>query len=497
MSRSHVLRLFIGSLAVVLIGTRATAQLPAFPGAEGAGALVTGGRGGNVYHVTNLNDAGPGSFRYGLDTAFGTPRTIVFDVGGTIALKSDLSVRNGNITIAGQTAPGGGITLTQYGLGINAGNVILQHLRVRPGDAQKGSAAENKFNGDAVSVFASNVMIDHVSASWGIDENLSVAGAGFKNVTVQYSTIAAGLDQTGLYHGEYDPAYNPGGPQQHSMGSLIKPLSGNAVATLHHNLWESNGNRNPAVGTYNDNQTLQVDVRNNVLYNNRDNGYSSGESKRIDMNYVGNTIVAGPETKSAAVFRVFNSDPDSNMRIYQTDNKLDYDKNGTINPVDLGWDVFTGTYTRMTSPFNLAPVTTQSADDAYDTVLAQAGAFPWYRDAVDQRLVSQINGVQGKIIDSQSEVGGYPTLPTINRAVNWDTDGDGMPDLWEELISGLNPFAPDQNGDLDHDGYTNLEEYLHFASAGYQVPEPSGLVLGTLALAALAWRRRKRFVRRA
>ena len=124
----------------------ATAQLPAFPGAEGEGRFTSGGRGGDVYHVINLHDSGAGSLRHGLATAFNGPRTIVFDVGGTIALASDLSVTNANVTIAGETAPGQGIVITNYGLGINAPNVIMRHIRVRPGDAKKGSAAEQGFN---------------------------------------------------------------------------------------------------------------------------------------------------------------------------------------------------------------------------------------------------------------------------------------------------------------------------------------------------------------
>ena len=241
------------------VGKIATAQLPAFPGAEGEGRFTTGGRGGDVYHVTNLLDSGAGSLRHGLATAFNGPRTIVFDIGGTIALSSDVNVTNGNITIAGETAPGQGIVITNFGFGVNAPNVIMRHIRVRPGDARKGSGAEQGFNGDAISIWRSDVILDHVSASWGIDENLSVAGNGTRRVTIQHSTISEGLAQTGLYHGEYDPSYNPGGPNSHSMGSLIKPTDGNGIISMHHNLWSNNGNRNPAIGNYSDDHTLRFD----------------------------------------------------------------------------------------------------------------------------------------------------------------------------------------------------------------------------------------------
>jgi hypothetical protein len=478
----------IALLSALWLPAATLAEVLAFPGAEGEGRLTSGGRGGDVYHVTNLNDSGAGSLRNGFLTASG-PRTIVFDVGGTIALDSDLNITSPNVTIAGETAPGHGIAITQYGLGVNAPNVIMRHLRVRPGDAKKGPGAG--FNGDAISIWRSDVILDHVSASWGIDENLSVAGSGTRRVTVQYSTIAEGLDQTGLFHGEWDPAYNPGGPEHHSMGSLIKPTEGNGIVSMHHNLWTANGNRNPALGNYSDDDNLKADIRNNVLYNNRSNGYSSGESERIDMNYVGNYAIAWTETKSGSLWRLFDADPANNMRIYQADNKVDGDLNHQHNGLNLNWDSFGGTYTKMTAPFAMAPVETHSANEAYERVLAAAGAFPRYRDSVDARLVDQVRNRGGKIIDSQNEVGGYPTLPNVARDAGWDTDGDGMPDGWEEIIAGLNPLVADNNGDLDGDGYTNLEEYLHHAAA-WVTPEPSSFVLLAVGLAGLVCARNVR-----
>ena len=212
----------------------------------------------------------------------------------------------------------------------------MRHVRVRPGDAEKGSAAENGFNGDAISINRSDVILDHVSTSWGIDENLSIAGTGTQRVTVQYSTIAEGLDQTGLYHGEWDPAYNPGGPESHSMGSLIKPADGNGIATFHHNLWTGNGNRNPAVGNYSDDDTMKVDIRNNVLFNNRSNGYSTGESERIDMNYVGNYVIAWLETKNSSWWRTFDADPANNMR--STNPATRSTAKSTSTSTALSWD---------------------------------------------------------------------------------------------------------------------------------------------------------------
>ncbi|MGD9722514.1 MAG: polysaccharide lyase family 1 protein [Pirellulales bacterium] len=478
------------TIVLGLCAAPADAQLPAFPGAEGEGRFTSGGRGGDVYHVTNLNDSGPGSLRQGLATAF-SPRTIVFDVGGSIHLESDLSVTNANVTIAGETAPAQGIALVDRGLGINAPNVIMRHVRVRPGDAAKGPAATNGFNGDAISIWRSDVILDHVSASWGIDENLSIAGNGTRRVTVQYSTISEGLSQTGLWHGELNADYNPGGPESHSMGSLIKPTDGNGIVTFHHNLWSNNGNRNPAIGNYSDDDTLKVDLRNNVLFNNRANGYSSGESERIDLNYVGNYVIAGPDTSLSNSFVAFRAAAANNVRIYSADNKIDGNRNGVLDDMAASVLYIQGDYTKSNAPFSMAPVTTQSPDAAYAGVLAGAGAFPWNRDSVDARLVAEVILQDGQIINSQSQVGGYPDLPTYFRAANWDTDLDGMPNWWEEIVAGLNENAADNNGDLDGDGYTNLEEYLHYSALGYAAPEPATwlLLLPGLLVLGGRWRR--------
>lgn len=489
-SRPINLRYLFLLLLLSGIAESVMAQMPAFPGAEGEGRFTSGGRGGDVYHVTSLSDSGIGSLRHGLATAFNGPRTIVFDIGGTIALSSDLSVTNGNITIAGETAPGKGIVITNYGLGINAPNVIMRHIRVRPGDAKKATETQQGFTEDAISISRSDVILDHVSASWGIDENLSVAGNGTRRVTIQHSTIAEGLAQTGLYHGEYDPNYNPGGSKSHSMGSLIKPTDGNGIITMHHNLWSNNGNRNPAIGNYSDDHWLRVDIRNNVLFNNRSNGYSSGESERIEMNYVGNYVIAGPSTASGNRFVGFNAAAANDVRIYSSGNRVDGNRNGLLDGVLATGAFIQGTYTASSSPFNLAQVATDTADAAYSKVVESVGAFYWNRDAVDARLVLGLQTQTGKIINSQNEVGGYPLLPTIMRASDWDTDGDGMPDAWETRFTGLNPLVADNNGDLNGNGYTNLEEYLHFSALGLSVvPEPVAALLALVGIVVLTMRR--------
>ncbi|MFC1712247.1 polysaccharide lyase family 1 protein [Candidatus Poribacteria bacterium] len=429
-------------------------KLPAFPGAEGLGKWATGGRDGDIYHVINLNDSGSGSLRYGLETANG-PRTTVFDVGGIIELKRGLSIGS-QITLAGETAPGDGICIIHHGAVVaGAHDVIIRHLRFRPGDARLGD-----FTGDALSIHSSqDVIIDHCSTSWGVDENLSLAGE-FSDITVQYCIIAEGLHRTEYYHGEHIPEH-----QGHSMGSLIKPHRGDGTASFHHNLWACNGNRNPAVGTYTNDQKLWADIRNNVVYNCLKNGYSSGDSNAIYMNYVGNYIIAGPATMKSWLPKAFRARPENNVHIYQMDNRIDADMNKTRDGLDTGWEMFEGTYTRLSSPVDTKLVTTHDAVDAYQLVLENTGAMPGNRDPVDQRIISCVANGTGKIIDSQNEVGSYPQFSEVHRPAGWDSDGDGMPDHWEKSYPGLDSSIADSDGDLDGDGYTNLEEYLHYMAA--------------------------------
>jgi hypothetical protein len=438
------------------------AELPAFPGAEGEGMYTSGGRGGEIYHVTNLNDAGAGSLRYGFDTATGTSRTIVFDVGGTIALNSTVWTLQPNVSIAGQTAPGQGITLINYGLVVGGDNTVVRHLRVRPGDARKGPAPG--YNGDSIFVgTAQKAMIDHCSTSWSIDELLSCASnSGFKDLTVQYCIISEALDQTGLIHGTWDASNNPGGTNHHAMGSLIKPINGNGTASYHHNLWSQNFKRIPAIGAYNTSQNIKGDIRNNVLYNNLNNGYNSGDFSRMDINWVGNYAVAGSETSSTWLTKHFSSS-DADVHFYISGNKSDGDRDHVHDGTDIGWSLIGGTYTQSATPWPSRPITTETADAAYNNVLAHAGAFWWARDSVDTRLIKNVFDETGSIIDSQSEVGGYPTIPTVFRPAGFDTDDDGMPNYWETWY-GTNSSAADNNG-IGAYGYTHVERYLQWLLA--------------------------------
>ncbi len=441
-------------MLLLLSGCGGRVALPAFPGAEGEAAYVSGGRGGDVYHVTNLDDSGPGSLRGGLETAKG-PRTIVFDVGGIIPLRSTLTVGKDHITIAGQTAPGMGICIVNYGVEVEGENIIIRHIRVRPGDACKGNQEEKGFWRDAMNLSGTDILVDHCSASWAVDENISAVGRTHSRniITIQYCINAECLHHTNIYHGEDKDV--PG----HSMGSLLKPFKGDGAMSVHHNLYVSNNNRNPAVGTYHADQSLNVDIRNNVIYNCRQNGYSSGDSRRVNMDYVGNYVIAGPATGEKYLQRAFSANAKNHVFIHQAGNRIDGNRNGVRDGVDTGWAMFAGQYTKSPEPLTGSTVTTQSAEEAYRRVLAEAGAMPWNRDAVDTRIVEGVIKETGKIINSQTEVGGYPQIPTVYRPKNFDTDGDGMPDAWEQS-HGLNPNVPDNNGDVNGDGYTNLEEYL-------------------------------------
>ncbi|MCB9665276.1 MAG: hypothetical protein H6732_14290 [Alphaproteobacteria bacterium] len=433
----------------------AGAKCKAFPGAEGEGAYAEGGRTGDVYHVTTLADAGAGSLRTGLSGS--GARTIVFDVGGVIALESDLRSSRSRLTLAGQTAPGHGITVRNFGLTLTGDDVVVRHLHFRSGDTKKKTASRpDGHTEDSLTFNGSDVIIDHVSASWGIDESLSGGSGDFDRVTIQYCIIAEGLRYTNLFHGQIEQP-----PNGHSMGSLVKAKASESDVSLHHNLWISNGNRNPAVGTYEDTQAMDADIRNNVVYNCRDNGYVSGVSKRVRVNYVGNYVIWGKDSDDDSMF---DGNADSNVSVWASDNRLDRDEDGKLDGSGQGWNAISGSYKKLSAAHPMEPVTTESVTAAVTSVLDGAGAFPWKRDPVDARLVAEVRtwGTGGRIIDSVSDVGGQPSVQAGTRVV--DSDGDGLPDDFEALY-GTKPGVADGHLDVDGDGWTNLDAYLHWAAS--------------------------------
>ena len=406
--------------------------LPAFPGAEGAGAFAIGGRGGDVYHVTNLNDDGPGSLRFGLRSF---NRTIVFDISGTIDLASDLNINRSFITVAGQTAPGGGIALRGRSVSLRGNNGVIRFLRFRSGDLNCPLFQGDSFNFD----FASNSIVDHVSASWSIDETLSATDS--TNITVQWSMITESLNNSCHIEGT------------HGFGTLLR--YGFGPLSFHHNLYLANNSRNPRLG---DNITL--DFVNNVIYNWGDRAGYSGDDLADNpagytnrLNYVGNYLVAGLDTLSPDTAFTGGA---TNTWIYQSGNRIDNNVNGSLDGVDTGWGMFADQYTPVTSPFPVQTVLTDPANLAYERVLAFSGAS-LNRDGADYQMIKGIEG--SRIIDS---VSAWPVLNSTPAPV--DTDQDGMPDYWETILA-LNPAVPGNNNDRNGDGYTDLEEYLNWLAA--------------------------------
>ena len=410
--------------------------VPAFPGAEGFGALTPGGRGGRVFLVTNLNDSGKGSLREACEAE--GPRIVIFRVSGLITLKHTVVIKNPYITIAGQTAPGDGICIRDFTLEIATHDVVLRYLRSRLGDLSGQQA-------DSITLTsgAENVIVDHCSASWSVDEALSLSGR-ISNVTVQWCLIGEALNHSKHVKGP------------HGYGSLSRATG---LVTWHHNLWAHNTARNPRLGDdYGRPPYPTFDVRNNVIYDYGEiaSGLTQGVLK---VDYVGNYIRPGPSSKAGTPIHIGGP---SDLRFYIRDNvfegneALTADNSQFFDPVMIDGKRQVQT---VTEPFNGKSVTTVSAQSAYEAVLRSAGASLPHRDAVDMRIVEEVRQRKGSIIDSQNQVGGWPELKS--KPAPTDTDDDGMPDSWERT-HGLNPNDPaDGAFDRDKDGYTNLEEYLN------------------------------------
>jgi hypothetical protein len=421
--------------------------VPAFPGAEGFGARSIGGRGGKVLFVTNLNDSGEGSLRRAVEAD--GPRTVIFRVSGTISLKSKLVVRKPFITIAGQTAPGDGICLKNHALAIAADHVIVRYIRCRPGDNAKAES-------DSISISSGrDIIVDHCSASWSVDETLSASSRGqLGNVTVQWCIISESLNDS-IHHK---------GP--HGYGSLIRGSFGNGY-TYHHNLYAHHRARLPRPGNYidrtKDPEGFVLDFRNNVIYNwaSRAAGYnadgSNGTNSITKMNFVGNYYKAGVNSKGDLAF----SESTTSARAWFSGNCM----NGSYP--DDPWSLVTFSKFsaddmeayKQSGPIPVPAVKTDDAITAYRRVLAEAGAVLPKRDDVDIRIVDDVKNGTGKIIDDEQQVGGWPELKSTEPPD--DCDKDGIPDAWEKQHD-LDPDDPaDGKADTNADGYTNLEEYLN------------------------------------
>ena len=477
------------------------AQIPAFPGAEGGGMFTFGGRGGRVLTVTNLNDDGPGSFRWACEQ--GGARIVVFNVSGIIRLKSPIYVRAPYITIAGQTAPGDGVCIAGESFQVDTHDVIVRHMRFRRGETLVWHR-EDSFGGNPVG----NIMIDHCSCEWGLDENISFYRHMFDmndgkpkqkkptvNVTIQNTISAKALD-----------TWN------HAFGSTI----GGENTTFMRNLWADNTGRNPSVGW-----AGVFNFVNNVVYNWVHRTADGGEFKSM-FNFINNYYKPGPLTpKDTPVgHRITKSESRSEGlfpfkqygRVYAVGNVMEgypeitadnwkggvqtADKDGDMDATELA-------LMRSDEPFAMAPVNIMGATQTYEWVLANAGATVPCRDIVDERICEEVRtgiayyvpdyekkvkdnpygnlwGLHQKsqdeegmfkyrrlakdsykkgIITDPRQMGGYPDYGKWQPYK--DSDQDGMPDEWE-TANGLNPNDPaDANQDMNGDGYTNIEKYIN------------------------------------
>ena len=439
-------------LALAAVPAAADDPLLAFPGADGMGKYTAGGRGGTVYQVTTLEDYNvssgeaviPGSLREAVEAS--GPRTIVFQVAGTIELKSNLRVRNPCLTIAGQTAPGQGITLKNYTFSITADEVIVRNIRVRCGDM---SDDDGMYIGNA-----NHVIVDHCSVSWGVDETFSIKRN--LNTTVQWCFITEGL------HNSVHPTV-----RKHSKGSLVSGNDGQVVS-LHHNLWAHNDARNPRP------QGLKMpdedpvgffcDITNNVMYdwgreyvvkNMEENG------EHCTINLINNYMIAGPS--SNASYMMLDRNP--NTRMYFAGNymngKLPADQYKLITYEELtkpnnGW--------KLSFPFDGGMSKIDSAEQAFARVMKYGGAA-LHRDAVDERIVGDVLNGTGRVIDKPSDVGGWPALSTDPTWI------DEAKAAWEAEY-GFDPYS-ERGSEVAPGGYTYLELFLNALMEGlYQEDLP-------------------------
>lgn len=451
------------------------AKIPAFPGAEGGGKFTAGGRGGKVLVVTNLNDDGPGSFRWACEQ--GGARIIVFNVAGIIHLKTPVSIRAPYVTIAGQSAPGDGVCIAGESVLIDTHDVVIRFMRFRRGNTEV-TDRDDALGGNAVG----NIMIDHVSASWGLDENMSIyrhvfdrEGKNLKlptvNVTIQNSISSEGLD-----------TYN------HAFGSTIGGL--NSMFTR--NLWANNIARNPSIGMYGD-----FGFVNNVIFNWWNRSVDGGDYRSM-YNIINNYFKPGPVTpKDRPIsFRILKPesgrDKENKMKfgkayvvgnIVEGNEKISRDNwAGGVQPDGKPDAKELNAAIRADKPMSVAPVTVVSAEDAYQFVLKNAGAILPKRDTVDKRIIETVrtgkvtyskdakpfhgrfiknrlpdDSYKQGIIRHPSQVGGYPEYKGTPYK---DSDNDGIPDDYETK-NGLDPHNASDASKIAKNGYSNIENYLN------------------------------------
>lgn len=464
-------------IVMLLFAHKSHAQIPAFPGAEGYAQFITGGRGGVVYEVTTTDDdvvtPPPGSLRFALyDTTTRLPRTIIFRVSGIITLKGRLDVGKNqinNITIAGQTAPGDGICLRKYPMKVYATNCIIRYMRFRPGD-ETNSNSPAIYGIDVEN--ARDILVDHCSFSWSIEETATFYDN--KNTTMQWCIISESLNSSANVKGDHGYA----------------GVWGGQYASYHHNLIAHHHSRTPRFnGARSHDTTAIIDYRNNVIYNwgNSDATYggeiviANGVSR---INMVANYYKPGPATpsgvKRSRIIEPTDTDTSVGRRskwfirnnyVFGNTAVTTDNWNGGVQPKPLLGSL---ALYRSDTAFTAAAVSTQTATEAYASVLAQAGATLPRRDPIDARVVMETEsgsatygatslatgnyGPGTGIINTQSDVGGWPVYATLPAPT--DTDHDGMPDEWE-VAHGLSINDASDRNTIGANGYTMLEEYLN------------------------------------
>lgn len=453
--------LLLMTIIVLVSMSNSLSQQLAFPTAEGYGKYSKGGRGGLVYEVTNLNGSGKGSLRAAIEAA--EPRTVVFRVSGTIILDSPLSIKHPYITIAGQTAPGDGICIRRHPINIGADHVIIRYIRVRLGD-------ESGNDYDAVSSrYTKHSILDHVSASWSVDECVSIYHCD--SITVQWCIVSESMSKSNHIKGS------------HGFGGIW----GSNHGTYHHNLLAHHSSRNPRMAS----GSGYTDYRNNVIYNWGYQNLYGGEKYQkgndnfnfSEFNIVANYYKPGPATEPGEVMhRIANPgfrDEKDFGRWYISDNVMEGNEEVSSN----NWNG--GVQTKISfekikrdKPWAAMSINQQTAEEAYKAVLDNAGAILPERDVIDTRIIKEVRGgyatYEGEsykkehkvadptkvcgIIDTQEDVGGWPELKSAPAPE--DSDHDGMPDKWEEK-NGLDPENPDDRNKIAKDGYTMLEKYIN------------------------------------
>ena len=434
----------------------------AFPGAEGFGKHATGGRGGRVIIVTNLNDDGAGSFRQAVSA--NEKRIVVFSVSGTIRLKSKLNIAS-DVTIAGQSAPGDGICIADHPVVLHGNNIIIRYLRFRMGDRyQNKGMVDGGGSDDALSgTRRNNIIIDHCSVSWSTDEVMSIYAGD--STTLQWNIISEPLNYS--YHFETgDKDF-----ENHGFGGIW----GGKHLSAHHNLFAHCNSRTPRFDGIRNSPIENVDYRNNVIYNWGNNNVYAGEGG--NYNIVNNYYKYGPSTKESVRYRVvnpFNRPPDISFGKYYVDgNHVD----GSTTVTKDNWSgvkmekgtASDASQSKLDRPFAAVAIKTHSAIEAYEMVLKHAGAVMPSRDTLDARIIKDVTERTGTLIDVQ---GGYPHGTSYERSANaWphlrsaaapkDTDQDGMADEWE-VNRKLNPSDKTDAGRFSLSKYyTNIEIYLN------------------------------------